>query len=117
MDQDIKIPVAAGEDLSGAQYAAIEIDGTVAATHIVAKGVLQNKPQSGEAATLTCMGRSKFRAGGTIAVANRLTVTTSGFFVAATASGDQGIGFALGAVASGGIAEGFFNFANVSIIA
>lgn len=116
MDQDIKIPVVAGEDLTGAQYTAIEIDGTVAPSSVVARGILQTKPKSGEAGTLTVLGRSKFKAGGTIALANRLTSTTSGFLVAVS-SGDAGVGFALGAVASGGIAEGVFNFANHQIIA
>lgn len=111
MDQDIKIPVAAGEDLSGAQYAAVEIDGTVAPGLDAARGILQNKPQSGEAATLTVMGRSKYKAGGTIAINNRLTVSASGFITAAS-SGDPSCGYTLAAVASGGIAEGVFDFSN-----
>ena len=111
MDQDIKIPVAAGVDLSGSQYKAIEIDGTLGVSPATSVGILQNKPQSGEQGALTVIGRSKFQSGGTITVGGRLTVSSGGFMTA-TGSGDIGVGFALAGVASGGIAEGVFNFAN-----
>ena len=111
MEQDIKISVKAGEDLSAAQFTAIEIDGTVAATAAVTRGILQNKPKSGENAALTVIGRSKFKAGGTIAAGNNLTIADSGFLVA-TSSGDNSLGFSIFAVASGGITEGVFNIAS-----
>jgi hypothetical protein len=112
MDQDIKIPVIAGEDLSGAQYAAVEIDGTVAAEDFVARGLLQNKPRSGEDASLLVAGRSKFKAGGTIAAGGRMTITTSGVCTAATSGSAGIIGFSLTAAASGDVTEGVFNFVN-----
>jgi len=111
MDQDIKISVKAGEDLSGAQFTAIEIDGTVANTTAVARGILQNKPKSGENAALTVVGRSKYRAGGTVTAGAALTVAGSGFLSAST-SGDNTLGFSIFAVASGGVTEGVFNTAS-----
>lgn len=116
MDQDIKLPVSAGESLTGAQYTAIEIDGTVAPSMVTARGILQNKPQNGEGASLLATGRSKFKAGGTIVITSRLTVASSGFIVA-VASGDVSCGFTLGAVASGGITEGMFDFVAQRILA
>ena len=107
------IPVNAGEDLEGAQYRAIEIDGTVAASGAVAVGLLQNKPRSGEDATLAYMGRSRYVAAAAVAAGASLTVTTSGYMTT-VASGDnlQTVGIALAAVSSGETGEGIFNFAN-----
>lgn len=109
------IPVNAGEDLSGAQYKAIEIDGTVAATNAVARGLLQNKPRSGEDATLGVSGRSRYVAGAAVANGANLMATTSGYLITVT-SGNIACGFALGAVSSGGIGEAFVNFANNGVI-
>lgn len=110
------IPVVAGADLSAAQYKAIAIGGTIAATGVAAIGILQNKPESGEDAQLGWHGRSRYRAGGAVSAGAQLTVTTSGWFIAAT-SGTNVVGKALGAVSSGGIGEGLVNFAAGLIIA
>ena len=110
------IPVNAGEDISGAQYKAVEIDGTVAATPAVAVGLLQNKPKSGEDATLGYQGRSRYWAGAAVAAGAQLMVTTSGYLITVT-SGSATCGRALGAVSSGGIGEAIVNFAaNASVI-
>ena len=61
------VPVVATENLntgsiddgSGHQYKACDIDGTIAA-NAGAAGLLQNKPKSGEDATLGVQGRSRW---------------------------------------------------------
>jgi hypothetical protein len=110
------IPVVAGEDLSAAQYHAIEIDGTIAQNGATAVGILQNNPESGEDAALAYAGRSNYRAGGAITIGARLTVTGSGWFTTVV-SGDnaQCYGTALKAVSSGGIGEGMFNFTSPAL--
>jgi len=109
------IPVVAGADLSDdEQYKAIAIGGTIAATGAAAIGLLQNKPESGEDAQLGFLGRSRYRAGGAVAAGARLTVTTSGW-VTTVGSATFVVGRALGAVSSGGIGEGIFNFANPAL--
>ena len=106
------VPTIAAQDLSGdtEQYHAITVGGTIAPTASTALGILQNKAKSGREATAGYSGRSRYRAGGTVAAGNRLTVTTSGWLTA-VGSNELGIGTALGAVGSGGIGEGIFNFA------
>lgn len=109
------ITVDAGADLQAFQYRAIAIGGTLA-TGLNARGILQNKPDSGEDATLVYQGRSKFQAGGAITVGARLTVTSGGFMTVA-ASGDQAVGFCEdAAVSSGSYGHGVFNFASAGEI-
>jgi len=104
------VPVNATEDLSGAQYKAVDVDGTVAAAVTTALGILQNKPESGQDMTVGMAGRSRYVASAAVVAGARLTVTTSGYLVTA-GSGDDFIGRALAAVSSGGIGEAFVNFA------
>jgi hypothetical protein len=110
--------VDAGEDMntgsindgSGHQYKAVTIDGTIAQAGENPVGILQNKPKSGEDASLGFMGRSRFSAGGgTIAAGADLTVANSGYMVTA-GSGDAVFGRNISSIASGGIGEGIFNF-------
>ncbi len=113
------IQVDAGEDLSQRQYHAVNVSGTLAADVEAAMGILQNKPDaSGEDASALIVGPSFFRAGAAISAGDLVTVTTSGWFIVSD-SGDQIAGKAISGVASGGIAEGRFNFATpgYSIIA
>ena len=109
MGYQYSIPVDAGADLSGQQYKAIAIGGTIAATSTAAMGLLQNKPENGEDAGLAYLGRSKYRAGDTVTAGGAIAVTTSGWLIAC-ASGDLAVGKSLEAVSSGGIGEGIFNF-------
>lgn len=110
------VPVEAGADLSSAQYKAIKIDGTIAAD-ASAIGILQNKPSaSGRDATAGYLGRSRYVAGAAVSAGAQLTVTTSGYMITVT-SGTAVVGKALGAVSSGGIGEGIFNFATGLLIA
>ena len=64
-------------------------------------GVLQNKPNSGQAATIAYLGETKVVAGGTASVNALLTTNGSGRAVDAT-SGDFVVGQALEAAASDG---------------
>jgi len=57
-------------------------------------GVLQNKPKSGEAATVTCLGLSKVRGGGTVTAGAFIAHNSSGMVVDAV-SGDVVCGRAL----------------------
>jgi hypothetical protein len=105
-----KLAVRAGADLSGSQGLAIGVDGTVAGTVRVAFGVLDNKPESGEDASLVFMGRSRLKAGGAITAGASVGVNSTGYFVAVN-SGALQCGKALTAVASGGVFTGIVNFA------
>lgn len=51
--------VVAGEDLSGQQYKNVNVGGTLAGSGSDFYGVLQNKPESGEHATVRVYGFSK----------------------------------------------------------
>ncbi len=107
----------AGEDLSAApQFIAVNLtDGKAAANPQAAGGILQNKPKSGEHASLFYAGESEFRAGGTVTAGMRLTVTASGYFVA-PASGGYSVGKAIDACASGSIGRGLFDFMTPSYV-
>lgn len=110
MSYNDTISVRAGADLTGSQYLAMEIDGTVAGSALAAVGILGNKPASGEDATIVYQGRSKFVAGGTVAAGGPLAVNSTGFFTAATST-DQVVGTCEIAASSGSITHGIFNFA------
>ncbi|OGC95820.1 MAG: hypothetical protein A2W25_15200 [candidate division Zixibacteria bacterium RBG_16_53_22] len=103
------ISVAAGADLSGCQYKAIEVAGTVAAANALALGILQNKPQIGEGASIAYAGHMKAYVGGAVTAGVRLKVTTSGWLVV-VASGDGAVGKAIKAAGSGALCEIVANF-------
>jgi len=117
MSKDI-VNVQAGENLSARQYHAVNVSGTLAASTEVAYGILQNKPDaSGEDAAVAIHGKTFYRAGGGAHTDGAmLTATTSGWLNVAD-SGDQTCGRALSAVASGGIGQGFVNFAQAGYLA
>lgn len=110
MNRDLGFSVSAGQDLSTSQYKAIAVGGTIAATSKAAMGILQNKPENGEDASLDMIGPSRYKAGAAVTAGANLAVTTSGWFITA-ASGDSGVGKAFATVTSGSIGEGMFNFA------
>lgn len=117
MSTNIDLHVEAGEDLSSRQYHAVNVSGTLAATPEAAVGLLQNKPSaSGRDGAARMTGKSFYRAAGAVTANQPLGVTTSGWITVAD-SGDQTIGKAISAVASGGIGEGVFNFATVGYLA
>lgn len=100
--------VASG-DHSGLQYHIVNIVGahTVAAALVrTGYGVLQNKPQAGEHATVAVEGITKVAAGAAVSVGDLITSAGSGWaaVVASGSAGDkQVIGRALTAAASGSV--------------
>lgn len=110
------LPINATEDLSIGQYKAIDVDGTFAQANSFPIGIQQGKARSGEDATAGFNGRSRYVVGsGSLVAGARLTVVNSGYMVTAT-SGDVVYGRAIGAVTSGGVGEGIFDFANVPLL-
>lgn len=112
MSED-NITIAAGADLRAAQYKAVTISGTIAANNSTAAGILQNKPNTNEGATVAYEGRMKGTAGAAITKGDRLKVTTSGYLIA-VASGDGACGKALFAASSGSVVDMLANFALAS---
>ena len=108
--------IQAGADLSSHQYKVVNISGTIAASIDTSIGVLQNKPKSGEAATVKVLGKMMGLAGGSISASGLLKVT-SGYLVA-VASGDRvaPCGKALVAADSGDIFTFMGNFINGGVI-
>jgi len=105
----------ANENLESYQYALVvnsasNLVGRSGTAGEMCLGVLQNKPQSGENATIVMMGRCRIKAGGTIAAGNEITATASGT-AAAVASGQYILGLAITGVASGGNFTGLINHA------
>ena len=92
--------VAAGADLRGQQYKAVAVGGTIAATAQLAMGLLQNKPNTGEDASVQYFGESFYVAGGAVTAGGLIGVTTSGFCITVD-SGSVSIGKALNTVTSG----------------
>ena len=114
------IQLTAGADLNtgggtGAQYKAIAVGGTIAATSALSYGLLQNKPKNGEDATVGYAGHMKGVAGAAIATAVRMMVTTSGYLITCT-SGHVPVGKSLAAAASGAVVEGLFDFSAAGTI-
>lgn len=108
--KDLEITRAAGADLSAKRYYIVKLDtaGAIvlaaAATQNIV-GVLQNKPQSGEAGIYRFGGTTKVIAGGTIAIGDWVTSDSAGKAVATTTDGDITIGRALESAVSGDIFE------------
>lgn len=106
------VSLSAGADLSAAQYKAVAVGGTIAATSTAAIGLLQNKPAaSGRSASVAYAGRLKAYAGAAISAGANLMVTTSGFVITSTSAGNS-VGKALAAANSGDLFPGIFNFVN-----
>lgn len=108
------IQLTAGADLNtgdgtGAQYKAVAVGGTIAATSALSFGLIQNKPKSGEDLEVGYKGHMKGVAGAAIAAAARMMVTTSGYLITCT-SGHVPVGKALAAAGSGATVEGLFDF-------
>ena len=103
------VTVVAGADLSGLQYKIINLSGTLAVSNVLSGGVLLNKPESGEHATLAYSGRMKAYAGGTVTKGAPLIMTASGTLQV----GSQGVvGKALAAASSGALVSFIGNFAS-----
>jgi len=102
--------IQAAEALTSYQYHAIALDdGCLANNGEEASGILLNKPASGEFITLGYIGEMKFKAGAAVSKGDKVTVTTSGWFITAD-SNDPILGEAKAAVTSGSIGTGIFSF-------
>lgn len=109
--------VIASVDLSALQHRVVRVTGDLADNNAEAYGVLQNKPQSGEHASVAISGIMKAVAGAAIAAGASLAVTNSGFIITAT----SGTGVSIGknknvAVGSGATFAFVGNFANGAIL-
>lgn len=107
------VAIAAGADLRAAQYKVVGVAGTIAAANDAAIGVLQNKPNTGEGASLAYAGHMKAYVGGNVTAGLRLKVTTSGWLVA-VASGDGSCAKALAAANSGSVCEVLADFVSAA---
>lgn len=112
-DLDIKlIQVTAGADLDAdaVKFKAVTLAGTIAATPLLAAGILRHGAKNGEQLSVAYEGAFKAQFGTAVGtVGYPLTVTTSGFVIAAS-SGGATIGRSISVTASGDIAKAFFDF-------
>lgn len=108
--RDFEKTNTASEDLSSHQFGIVQLDasGTLekgeGATDLLV-GVLQNTPESGQAATYRFGGTSKVIAGGAVTIGAYVTADSSGHAVATTTNGNVIIGRALEAADDGDIFE------------
>lgn len=105
-NKQVTTAVAAGADLTAMQYKIITPAGVIAAESDTALGVLLNKPDNGEHASVAVSGGMKSYAGASISLGARLKVTTSSFLIAVTSGDGAAVGKALEAANSGDL----FNF-------
>jgi len=104
------ISILAGADLTAKQYRAVNIAGTLATTNKEAVGILQNKPNTGENASVAYAGHIKGIAGTALAAGVDVKVSSGGFLTA-VASGDSARGKIVTAASSGGVVEFLAGFA------
>ncbi len=105
MSNKTYLSMVANEDLSTAQYKIVNVDGDNGVKLRVAAGagslgVLDNKPKSGEHATVVVMGLTRAFAGATVTAGQFVTSTASGTFTNAT-SGQYIMGKSITGCASG----------------
>lgn len=86
---NVAVTIVAGADLSARQYRAVNISGVLSTSATNGFGILQNKPQSGEHATVVVVGVTKFLGAAAIAAGAFIgySGTTSGFMAAVTSGG------------------------------
>lgn len=102
------ITLQAAGDLSTRQYHAIDLSGNLGCVLPAANkghGILQNHPNSGEAATVAVDGETRARAGGAISQNDYVTAAATGYLTAVGSAGTNGrvLGRAKTAAASGSI--------------
>ena len=105
--------IIASADLSSLQYRAVRVTGDLADDNAEAYGILENKPNSGDHASVAVHGVMKAYAGAAIVAGANVSVTNSGFLITAA----SGTGVCIGknkntAVASGDLFTFLGNFAN-----
>jgi hypothetical protein len=88
----------AGADLTGKQFHAVVVNSSgnaaSAGANALAAGILQNKPNTGQPATVCYDGVSKAAIGATVAAGAKLTTDAAGKLVTAT-TGQAVVGIAL----------------------
>ncbi len=104
------ITVTASQDLTGHQYKAVGLDGLVAETTLAAVGILQNKADVNDHATLAYAGHMKCIVGAAVNSNSQIGITTSGFAISVATS--DYIGFTLSQAGSGDVVDFVGNFAN-----
>jgi|TARA_Y100000310_G_scaffold163513_1_gene163326 hypothetical protein len=97
--------MVANEDLSSMQYKIVYVDGNNgaklrAAQGVGVLGVLNNKPQSGEHASVVVAGLTRCVAGGTVTAGSWITCSASGTGITVS-SGEYILGKSITGVASG----------------
>jgi hypothetical protein len=93
------------------------ISGTITPTALAAIGVLKSKALSGNNVAVCYQGITKLAVGAAVSTAGYpITVTTSGWFVAAT-SGQFAVGRSLATASSGDVLAAMVDFTNVHQIA
>jgi hypothetical protein len=97
------ITVTASQDLTGHQYKPVDLAGGVGVTSLLSVGILQNKPNTGEHATLAYRGQMKAYAGAAVVSGALIGVTASGFMI--TVTGSASVGYAKTTAASGDLFE------------
>jgi hypothetical protein len=110
-----KWAITATEDLSaaGARYKAVTLAGAIAPSTVRVAGVLVTSCKSGERGSVIYEGVAKVVAGAAVSTLGYpLTITTSGFFIAAS-SGGSTIGRNLAVAASGDLVEAFVDFMTI----
>lgn len=85
----ISYTIVAGADLSAAQYKAVNISGVLATSATNGIGILQNKPQANEHATITIVGVTKALGAAALTAGSFVgySGTTSGFLATVTSGG------------------------------
>jgi hypothetical protein len=109
------LTVQAGADLDGdgVKFKAITLNGTVAASVNLSGGILRHGAKNGGHVSLVKRGQTKVIAGGAVnTVGFPLTVTTSGFIIAAS-SGGASAGRFLDTCASGDLVRAHVDFENI----
>lgn len=107
--------VLAAQDLTVADciYHAVTFGGTIAPSTSRVAGVLRSKAKSGEQVSVVYQGITKVMAGAAVSTLGYpLTVTASGWFIAAS-SGGPTVGRALATAASGDLIPAFVDFMTI----
>lgn len=100
----------AASDFSDDQFKLVELTANSDEVELTAAGegigVVQNHPESGEAATVTLAGVTKVIVGGAVSVGQRITAAATGFAVVVVSGAlpNKSVGKILTGASSGGIA-------------
>jgi hypothetical protein len=102
------LTVVASQDLTGHLFKAVGLHGGVGATSLLSVGILRNKANTGEHATVAYAGQMKAYAGAAINSGAHVGVTASGFLISVAST--TNVGLCLTTAASGDIFSFVGNF-------